>query len=529
MSTTVKEGLFELIRSLSKSEKRYFKLISSRHTIGDENNYVRLFDYIAKQVEYNEEALFKEFKNEAFLNRFSITKKRLYDHILSALDAFYSSTSIDAQIYKLMHSAEILYTKSLYDQCGRILRSAEKFAEKHERHTLIIEIRRKKKKLLENNGYSDVTVEALQEIEERDAFFMKQLELYNQLWKVKSDLFFQLTRKGKARTDEEREQFENIFKRLPENLKTVDMSFDSAYLYNHIRSAYWFACGDLEKSYFYIKANLLTFEEREGVIESNLNSYFSLLTNAIYVSEELGCHVDSTDFLRKLKEIPSKHKLEHNEDLQIKLFASTSSIELSILTNRGEYNKADSLIDIIKENLHLFGDKISPVRKAYIQFKIATIKLAQNDFSGSLKWINKILNDTDLDESEDILSYTHILDLLAHLELKHNEFLPYSLKSTMRFLKSRNRLYSFEKVFLQFVSKRIKCNNNIDAEKLWEDLYKELSAIKEDSFEGLAMEYFDFISWAESKIKKTPFVDVVSEKHRMKSRKKVVIHTNEIV
>ena len=138
-----------------------------------------------------------------------------------------------------------------------------------------------------------------------------------------------------------------------------------------------------------------------------------------------------------------------------------------------------------------------------------------------MKWINKILNDTELDDSEDILSHTHILDLLAHLELKHNEFLAYSLKSTLRFLKSRNRLYAFEKVFLQFVSKRIKCTNNIDAEELWEELYKELSAIKDDSFEGLAMEYFDFISWAESKIKKTSFIEIVSGKYHMKYKKPV--------
>lgn len=521
MSTKVKEGLFELIKSLSKSEKRYFKLISSRHTIGDENNYVRLFDYIAKQDEYDEQALFKEFKNEAFLNRFSITKKRLYDHVLGALDAFYSSTSIDAQIYKLMHSAEILYTKSLYDQCGRILRSAQKFAEKHERHALIMEIRRKKKRLIENNGYSDVTVDDLKEIEQTDTRIMKQLELYNQLWKIKSDLFFQLSRKGKARNDEEREQFKSIYKQLPGNLQTADLPFDSAYLYNHIRSAYWFASGDLEKSYIYIKSNLKTFEEREGVIESNLNSYFSLLTNAIYVSEELGYHVDSTTFLKKLKEIPNTYPLEQNEDLQIKLFASTSSIELSILTHRGEYQKADGLIGFIEKNLKLFGDKISPVRKAFIQFKIASIKLGLKDFSGALKWINAILNDTELDESEDILSYTHILDLLAHLELKHNEFLPYSLKSTLRFLKSRNRLYAFEKVFIQFVSKRIKCANDLDAEELWMEVFKDLSSIKEDSFEGVAMEYFDFISWAESKIKKKAFVDIVSEKYQMKYKKSV--------
>ena len=78
MSTKVKENLHELIKYLSKSEKRYFKLYASRHTIGDENNYIILFDYLEKQEEYKEEAIFKHFKGQAFLNKFSITKKRLY-------------------------------------------------------------------------------------------------------------------------------------------------------------------------------------------------------------------------------------------------------------------------------------------------------------------------------------------------------------------------------------------------------------------------------------------------------------------
>jgi hypothetical protein len=124
-----------------------------------------------------------------------------------------------------------------------------------------------------------------------------------------------------------------------------------------------------------------------------------------------------------------------------------------------------------------------------------------------------------LDESEDILSYTHILDLLVHLEMKHDQLMPYALKNTQRFLKSRNRLYTFEKVFLQFVSKRIKCSNALDAQVLWEELYQDLADIKEDSFEGLAMEYFDFMTWAESKFKKRPFTAILKEKYNLMYRK----------
>ena len=519
MSTKVKESLFELIRSLSKSEKRYFKLLSSRHTIGDENNYVRLFDYIDKQTVYDEDLLFKEFKGEPFLHRFSITKKRLYDHILNALDAFHSASSIDAQIFKLLHSTDILYTKSLYDQCGRILRSAEKLAEKHEKFILLAEIRKKQKKLIENNGYFDASLNELEEVQQKDEMILQEIRRNNSFWQIKSHLFFHLSRKGKARSEEELQVYTRIFEKLPVDLPIEDLPFETAYLYNHIRSAYWFAVGDLEKSYVYLKLNHQTFEEREGVIEPNLNNYFSLLTNAIFVSETLGYHHDSTEYLKKLKAIPLRFDLASNEDMQIKLFASTYSIELSLLTHRGDYAQADATVPLIERGLMEFGEKISPVRKAFIQFKISTIKLGLGNHSAALKWINTILNDSDLDESEDILSYTQILDLLVHLEMKHGQLLPYALKNTQRFLKTRNRLYTFERVFLQFVSKRIKCTNDLDAEILWEELYNDLSGIKEDSFEGLALEYFDFISWAESKFKKRPFTEILKDKFNKKFRK----------
>ncbi len=55
MSNVVSNQLFQLIKSLNKSEKRYFNLYASRHTIGEKNNYVILFEAIDKQIEYDEE------------------------------------------------------------------------------------------------------------------------------------------------------------------------------------------------------------------------------------------------------------------------------------------------------------------------------------------------------------------------------------------------------------------------------------------------------------------------------------------
>lgn len=49
--------LFKLIKSMTPSEKRYFKLFASNHRPTDTNKYFQLFDAIDAQKEYNDEAL----------------------------------------------------------------------------------------------------------------------------------------------------------------------------------------------------------------------------------------------------------------------------------------------------------------------------------------------------------------------------------------------------------------------------------------------------------------------------------------
>ena len=56
--------VFNLIKSLTKSEKRFFKLSSSLQS-GDKN-YLKIFDAIDEQEEYNERLIKERFKNEKF-------------------------------------------------------------------------------------------------------------------------------------------------------------------------------------------------------------------------------------------------------------------------------------------------------------------------------------------------------------------------------------------------------------------------------------------------------------------------------
>ncbi len=269
---------------------------------------------------------------------------------------------------------------------------------------------------------------------------------------------------------------------------------------------------DFSNCLAHLKTNIDYFEKENSYIENQPNSYFSILTNAIFVSEKLELHKEANILLEKLKQLPSKLSMENNEDLQIKLFSSVNSIEMSMLTSRGDFRSALKLIPIIERGLMNYGEKISSPRKAFLEFKIASVYLSLNESSNALKWVNNILNDKQLDQNEDIVCFTQLLDLLIHIEMDNTQLLPYALKNTQRFLKSHNRVFPFEKVFLQFISKIIKSTDIFEKESLWEEVNNQLSSIEDGSLDSVALEYFDFKSWAESKFKRKSFSQIVFEK-----------------
>jgi hypothetical protein len=517
MSSKVNNALFELIKAMSKSEKRYFKLMSSRHTIGGENNYVRLFDFMDKQEEYDEDLIFKTFKGEAFLNRFSITKKRLYDHVLSALDSFHSTNSTEAQLYKQLHGADILFEKSLYDQCRRVLRSAEKFAEKNELASIQLLISYKKKRLFETMGDLSVSEEEITEVFVKDTQYANSINAYNSLWAIKSKVFSRLSKKGVARSLEDSKAYYELCSDVLGDYSLENLTFESIYLYHHLLSAYYYAIGELRNSLTHLEINLKAVNEDDLEKRVEANKYISGLTNAIYITDKIGEFKKSSEYLCELKKFAASAK--SNEDLSIKLFSSISSIELSMYLRKGDFTNANKTANEVTNKLLEYGDKVVPIRRAFLEYKMAVVNMGLGDYSEALKWINRILNDPNLDKTEDIIGFTQLLDLLVHIELDHTQLLPYSFKNTQRFFKTRNRLYSFEKVLLHSISKLIKSNDHFDRQNIWEALYNELAKItNDDVFESVALDYFDFQSWAESKQKRKSFDLIVREKYNRKMR-----------
>lgn len=518
MANKSNHALFELIKSLNKSEKRYFKLYASRHTIGEENNYVRLFDYFDNQEAYDEQELFDHFSGEDFLNNFSITKKRLYDQVMHALNAFHLPSSSNAQFYSMLHAAEILLEKSLYDQCRKVVHSAEKMAVKLERPEFVLLTSELHRKLIETGGYSDKTMEDVSELSTKNDQNLTQLKEFDELWTAKSKLFALISKHGIIRNEVDKKRYEEFREKHLPPLHSVYENKRSRYLFNHLMSAYFYAVRDFEASMEHLNANIALCEQFQTIFGDDRNKQISVLTNAIYIAENMGEHGIALNYLNRMKELV--RDIPMSEDDEVKYFASTASIELSLHIRSGEFDDGSVNVTQYAHQFVRFSDRLKSDRRMFLAFKIAIIHIGKGDYHKALKWIGKVLNDQRSDQSEDIVGFSHLLTLLLHIELNNEAVLPYSIKNVQRFFKTRGRLFEFEKAVLQFAGRWLKITDRFDRIDLWEQLYLDLERLVADNdYQKLALEYFDFKSWAEAKFKQKPFDLIVNENYQQLRRK----------
>ena len=119
MAKTQKESLFQLIKSLTKSEKRQFKLYVNRLGSNAGTKFIALFDLLDKMSVYDEQKISssKIVKREQLSN----VKSHLYKQILISLRLSISSTNKRLQLREQLDYVYILYYKGLYGQSLQML------------------------------------------------------------------------------------------------------------------------------------------------------------------------------------------------------------------------------------------------------------------------------------------------------------------------------------------------------------------------------------------------------------------------
>jgi len=483
--------LFELIKSMDKNEKRYFRLQSLLQK--GNKNYLKLFNAIDKQKIYNEGKIKERYKDEKFVRQYAFTKNYLYNLIIKSLINYRREKSIDSRIHSAISECKILFSKALYSQYFHKISKAKQLCLKYERFGYFLQILDMEKIIIKKEEVQTLKAnaiynEALSALEK-----LKNMFEYSRL---ASMLLHNYRAYGTRRNEKQDEEIDKILS-SPIMSKTENALCDrSKESYHRINEIIYNTTADYKKM-------LESLEMRYNIVNNNPHPFedyiidypidiLSSLVNAYLKYNDLE---EAEKYLKIYEYLKTRNEADRVDS---EIFATFMRFQIYI--KKDEISKASKLIPKLEGFLVKYKNKLLIDTELSAMFHIVKCRILEKNFDKALNAANLLIVHPFLEKRADYESYLKIMNLIIHFELKNYPLLKYLIISTYRFLYNKEKLYRVETLMLKFIRKLPEVKNDSDLIYTFIQFKKELVKLKNNEYEKNAFEYFDFLKWVEEKI-----------------------------
>jgi len=504
--------LFDLVKSLSKSEKRFFKLSSSLQS--GEKNYLKIFDVIDRQKNYDEEAIKDQFKNETFIKHFPSEKNHLYKLILKSLRSYHSDNSVSSILKQEIKNIEILYKKALFKECNKFLARAKKIAIEREKFYYYFELLSWEKLLLEEayeEGEFTTDLDALIKEEQEVIEKLRNLAAYHVLY---SKINYVFRSGGYVRSEKDKALVEEISHHPLIIGRNTALSYRAATICYYIQGFCATASVDKETAYTKFMKVKEILDNNPLIREDLPKRYILTLSSLLRLQIDTGRIDEALEMIKLMRSFAKKPAFS-SDDIVLRVFKSTYLAEMRIYEKQGEFEKAVNNIDDVVKGLEENSGKINKEQELLFLNTISTIYFGAGMYKESLQWLNRVLNDNEPNLRQDLYSYARLFNLVVHFELGNYDLLEYIIKSTYRYLSKRQRDHDLEVVILNYMKKLIRGAQSSDLKETFLEFRAELSEQISRHNDQIILDYFDFMVWIDSKINGTSFSQATKEKYAM--------------
>lgn len=501
--------LFRLIKSLTKGERRNFKLFA-RLQEGDKK-YIQLFDAINRQKDYDEQKLLQQFKGERFTKQFSVPKNYLYNYLLKTLVIFQKDQQ--SELTTLLNQVRVLISKNLYGQAHKLVRKAKLIAERQERFLELIELLQHERTIYKQTAKIKEFRTFIALIQEKELETLKkqqQLIAYQHLFD-QMQLVLGKSEKGRSKSD--LKSFQGILSSPLMVDESKTKSTRAKLLRLNILSNINRYSGDISRSLELIQKVVAAYESGDSIRQEENLRYIMNLSNLaiLYFYNE---H-DKSAALKVLEKLKSIKVYTPQEELRV--IEKYYRISLALAIETGEITMGLGILKEIQDNIEEFEGKIRKTEELGIYYLAAYFYLSINEPNKALSWVNKLLNEPKTELRTDLQAMARILNLVIHYELGNLDLVHHNVNSSTRFIYKRDRLYNYEKATIKLIRKLADSFGASEREELLKNALNEFNEILKDPFERKAQELFNAVLWINSRLQKTSMAHLTQQKQQTAS------------
>ena len=420
MANHQKDFLFVLIKSLSKSEKRQFKIFASRLETSSNTKFIELFNILDRSETYDEKLILKSGSIKKV--QLSNLKSYLYKQILVSIRLNIPSQNIRYQLREQIDFAVILYNKGLYKQSLKILDKTKQQALENDEKYMAYEIV-EFEKLIESQyitrsiqGRADELVVQAKELNYRNTISSKLSNLSLQLYGI-------MLKTGYVKSDEEYKYIDDYFNKHISKLDESKFGFREKYWFYNANLWRSFLVQDFLASYKFAYKWVRLFYDNPNLIY--LNPVFFLKGN-LYFLESLYMLKYKSNFkkyLSLLEETIQDDKFPVNDNIASLSFLYVYNNKLNLHILEGTFEESEYLIPEILEKLKVHSEHLDEHHEMLFFYKIASIYFGNEKYNECINYLDKIINNKNLTMREDLMCFARLLSLIAHYELGKDYYL----------------------------------------------------------------------------------------------------------
>lgn len=504
------DALFQLVKSLEKSEKRNFKLFVRRNSSSENLKTIQLFDAMDKMSEYDEPLLLKRNKSIS-KQQLSNLKAQLYRQILSSLRIIKDENNIDIRLHEQMDHARILYNKGLYLQSLKALDRLKDMAHDHHQVTYLQQALFFEKKI-EALYITRSMQNRAEELTLESTAVNDSLTLINKLSNLSLQLYSWYIQHGHARNENDLKSIRLFFETsMPPEAAQAKGFYEKLYLYQS-HGWYAFIRIDFLQYYRYCQRWVDLFDKNPDMIVVETASYIKGLHNLASAHFDLLNHEKLAETIKHFEKFARTKLVTQNDNNRILVYQYLYTARINLYFLQGTFNKGLLMVPHLEEMLKEYGLYLDTHRVLVFYYKIACLYFGSGDNEKAIDYLNRIINQKSGLRS-DLQCYARLLHLIAHYELGNFDLLEYLIKSVYRYMSKMESLSKVEEEMFSFLRRSF----HVGAHALkpeFERLLIKLKKYENNPLERRAFAYLDVISWLESKINNVNVQDVIRERYK---------------
>lgn|GEM_PF-5267071 len=484
------EELHKIIQSLSKDEKREFKLNASVYKNSKESNHIKLFDFLEKMKEYDSRAVQKKIKEKAFGKQFAITKQKLWDSLLDSLAHSDRNVTLRRQISRDIDQIDILLDHACFKLARRKILHALKNAMAIDHHVSIMKL---------CHQYQFVIIDSFLRNEPYDHKYAYQIP-YDSTIKFQYHLHFfyanlllkevVLHSKYDPEKGDKAKHVQEIIRKyleieVPEKYQTIQVRYNRFMSYNLLNH---FA-PDSYDTLGISKEMVNEFDRNPVHLKENIKSYISVLFSLVNAYKEAGDWKNFAHYLEKLRNavINEQTVYEH-------YFISVQTLRM-----QGCYymDRMEDFVPLYRESLDYLQEH-SAQEHNYVNssFFILATKLffTQGDYKKALETCN-VLRNTMNKETFETTAAIYVHFLFIHLALGNPDVVAHHTEHYRKHLEKWDYADEIDQILLRFF---IAAADHIQAKAVRADFRKaweELQPYRETGKFSLYFECMNFSLW----------------------------------